>query len=65
MPPSCRRASANFHVPVEQTPLLYKEGLEFLRQLWGQQPDVFPELFRLGPGAATQNLATGKCGVSS
>jgi hypothetical protein len=25
MPPSCRRASANLHVPVEQTTLVYKE----------------------------------------
>jgi len=32
MPPSCRRASANLHVPVEQTTLLYKEGSETLRQ---------------------------------
>jgi hypothetical protein len=32
MPPSCRRASANLHVPVEQTTLLYKEGSETLRR---------------------------------
>jgi hypothetical protein len=28
---SCRRASDNLHVPVEQTPLLYKERSETLR----------------------------------
>ena len=32
MPPSCRRASANLHVPVEQTTLLYKEGSETVRR---------------------------------
>jgi hypothetical protein len=32
MPPSCRRASANLHVPVEQTTLLYKEGSETFRR---------------------------------
>ena len=32
MPPSCRRASANLQVPVEQTTLLYKEGSETLRR---------------------------------
>ena len=32
MPPSSRRASANLHVPVEQTTLLYKEGSETLRR---------------------------------
>jgi hypothetical protein len=32
MPPSCRRASANLHVPVEQTTPLYKEGAETLRR---------------------------------
>jgi hypothetical protein len=26
MRPSCRRASANLHVPVEQTTVLYKEA---------------------------------------
>ena len=30
MRPSCRRASANLHVPVEPTTLLYKEGFETL-----------------------------------
>jgi hypothetical protein len=29
---SCRCASANLHVPVEQTTLLYKEGSETLRR---------------------------------
>ena len=32
MRPSCRRASANLHVPVEQTALLYKEGSETVRR---------------------------------
>ena len=32
MPPSYRRASANLHVWVEQTTLLYKEGSETLRR---------------------------------
>ena len=32
MRPSCRRASANPHVPVEQSTLLYKEGPETLRR---------------------------------
>jgi hypothetical protein len=63
MPLSCRRASANLYVPVEQTALLYKEGPAFLRPLWRQQPADAPELFRLGPGAATRNLAAGECGV--
>ena len=30
---SCRRASANLHVPVEQTPLLYKEVPETVRRV--------------------------------
>ena len=66
MPPSCRRASDNLHVPVEQTTLLYqtallyKEGPEFLRPLWRQQPADAPELFRLGPGAAARNLPAGR-----
>ena len=30
MPPSCRRPSANLHVAVEQTTLLYKEASETL-----------------------------------
>ena len=32
MLPSCRRASDNLYVPVEQTTLLYKEGSETLRR---------------------------------
>ncbi len=32
MRPSGRRASANLHVPVEQTALLYKEGSETVRR---------------------------------
>ena len=31
MPPSCRCASGNLHIPVEPTPLLYKERSETLR----------------------------------
>jgi len=65
MRPSCRRASANLHVPVEQTALLYKEGPEFLRRPWGQQPAASPELFRLRRGAAPRNLSTEECGASS
>jgi hypothetical protein len=64
MPPSCRRASANLHVPVEQTALLYKERPEFPRQPWREQPAASSELFRRVPGAAARNLATGRCGVS-
>ena len=63
--PSCRRASANLHVWVEQTTLLYKEGPEFLSRPCAQQPAASPELFRLGPGAATRNLPAGECGVCS
>jgi hypothetical protein len=62
---SCRRASGNLYVPVEPTALLYKEGPELPRQPWREQPAASPELFRLGPGAAIRNLATGDCGVSS
>jgi hypothetical protein len=65
MRPFCRRASANLHVPVEPTTLLYKEGPEFLRRLWRQPPAGALELFRLGPGSAARNLAVGECGVSS
>jgi hypothetical protein len=61
---SCRHASANLHVWVEPTALLYKEVPEFLSRPCGQQPAISSELFRLGPGAATRNLATGECGVS-
>jgi hypothetical protein len=71
MRPSCRRASPNLHVPVEQTTLLYqttflyKEGPELNRQPWSEQPAISPKLFHLGLGAATRNLASGECGVSS
>jgi hypothetical protein len=61
---SCRRASANLQVPVEQTPLLYKEGCELPRQAWREQPAASAELFRFLPGAATENLPAGECGVS-
>jgi hypothetical protein len=65
MRPSCRRAYANLYLPVEQTPLLYKEGSEFLRRPWGQQSAAFRELFHLVPGAAARNLLAGECGVCS
>jgi hypothetical protein len=65
MPPSCRRASANLHVPVEQTTLLYKEVPELTCQLWREQPAGSPELFRLGSGGAARKLAARKCGVAS
>jgi hypothetical protein len=64
MPPSCRSASANLYVPVEPTALLYKEVPELPCQPGREQPAASSELFRLGPGAATRNLATGECGVS-
>jgi hypothetical protein len=64
MLPSCRRASVDLDVPVEQTTLIYKEAPEFLRRLWRQQPADSPELFRCAPGAAARNPATGVCGVS-
>jgi hypothetical protein len=63
--PSGQSASANLYVLVEPTALLYKEGREFLHPLWRQQPAAAPELFRLGPGAATRNPATSECGVCS
>jgi hypothetical protein len=65
MRPSSRRASDNLYVPVEPTALLYKEGPEFLSRPCGQQPAASPELFRLGPGAATRNLPAAESGVSS
>ena len=61
---SCWPASANLYVPVELTALLYKEGSELPRQPWNERPAASPELFRLGPGAATRNLAAGEGGVS-
>jgi hypothetical protein len=64
MPPSCRRASAIFHLPVEQTTLLYKEVPDLARSPWSQEPAGSPEFFPLGPGAAARNLAAGECGVS-
>ena len=62
---SCRCASANLYVPVEQTALLYKEVPELLRQPWRQQPvDLFgafsPRTRRQRPGT----WPTGECGVS-
>jgi hypothetical protein len=64
MRPSCRSASGNLYVPVEPTALLYKEVPEFLHPSWHKQSADSPELFRLGPGAAARNLATGEGGVS-
>ena len=56
MRPSCRRASANLHAPVEQTTLLYKEVPELPSWLWRQHPVASPELFRLGLGPTARNL---------
>ena len=64
MPPSRQRASDSLFVPVEPTTLLYKEGPDFLRRPWRQQPAASHELFRCGPGAAARNLPAGECGVS-
>jgi hypothetical protein len=63
MRPSRRRASANLHVPVEQTTLLYKES-EFLRRPRGPQPGTSSELFHLGLGETTRHPVAGECGVS-
>ena len=63
--PSCRRASDNLYVPVEQTTLLYKEVPELPRQPWRHQPVDPPELLHLGLGGTTRNLPAGECGVSS
>jgi hypothetical protein len=47
-------------------PLSYiKDGPEFLRPLWRQQPADAPELFHLGLGETTRNLPVDVCGVSS
>jgi hypothetical protein len=64
MCPSCRCASANLHVPVEPTALLYKEGPELNRRPWSEQPATSPRLFRLGPGGPAWNLPVGECGVA-
>jgi len=66
MRPSRRRASANLHVPVEPTTLLYlyKEGPELNRPLWRQQPADAPELFHLGLGETTRILPAAEGGVS-
>ena len=61
--PSCRCASDNLHVPVEQTALLYKEGPESLRQPWPQQPADVRSSFALDLAAATRNLPAAECGV--
>jgi hypothetical protein len=62
--PSGQSASDNLYVLVELTALLYKEGPDFLRRPWRQQPAASRELFRCGPGAAARNLPAGECGVS-
>jgi hypothetical protein len=64
MRPSCRSASGNLYVPVEPA-ALHKEVSELPRQPWRDHEATSPELFRLGPGAAAQNLAAGECGVCS
>jgi hypothetical protein len=61
---SCRCASDNLHVPVEQTTLLHKEGPEFLGRPWRQQPANAPELFHLGLVETTRILPATEWGVS-
>jgi hypothetical protein len=62
MPPSCRRASANLHVPVGQTTLLYKEGHETLRRA-RRGTDSLKRL-QLGLGKTGNLPAQGPNGVS-
>jgi hypothetical protein len=57
---SCRRASANLYVPIEQTSFLYKEGPELNRQPWSEQPADAPELLHLGLVATTRKLQAGE-----
>jgi hypothetical protein len=61
---SCWFASVNLYLPVEQTPLLYKEVSEFLRRPWRHQPADSAELFHLGLGELTWNLPAGEWGFS-
>jgi len=61
---SCQSASANLYVLVVLTALLFKEGPEFLRPLWRQQPADAPELFHLGLGETTLSLPPAVCGVA-
>ena len=65
MRPSCRRASDNLHVPVEQTTLLYKEGPEFLRQPWREQPADLSGAFSPRTRRSGPEPAGGRIGVSS
>jgi hypothetical protein len=64
MRPSRRRTPDHLYVPVEQTPLVYKEVPELTCQTWREQPACSPELFHLGLGAAARDLPSGECGVS-
>jgi hypothetical protein len=62
MSPSCRRASANLHVPVEPTTLLYKEGSETVRRA-RRDADSLKQL-QLGFGETGDLLAQGPNEVS-
>ena len=62
MPRSCRRASTNLHVPVEQTILLYKEGSETVRRA-RRATDSLKHL-QLGLGETGDLPAQGPNGVS-
>jgi hypothetical protein len=61
---SCRRTSHHLDVSVEQTALLYKEGLEPPCQPWHHEPVDHPELVQLELDGPTRNLPVGECGVS-
>jgi hypothetical protein len=63
--PSGQSASANLYVRVEPTALLYKDGSGLTRQRWREQSAASSELFHLGLGETTRNLAAGECGVCS
>ena len=62
MPPSCRRASAKLHVPVEQTTLLYKEGSETVRR--ARRDTDSPKHLQLGFGETGNLPAQGPKEVS-
>ncbi len=59
MRPSCRRASANLYVPVEQTTLLYKEVPETLRRASAPTSRLSQSSFSLD-SAQTRNLPAGR-----
>ena len=62
MPPSCRCASANLDVPVEQTTLLYKEGCETLRRARSDTDSL--KHLQLGFGETGNLLAQGPNEIS-